>query len=262
MKTFYQRVVARLVAEGKLTRSTRVLVVCGGPQDRAVLLEAGLQEVTVSNLDDRLAGASFAPFKWSLQDAERLTFADGEFDVAVVHAGLHHCRCPHRALLEMYRVARDGILVLEARDSLAVRWACRLGFALDYEVTAAAEEGWDHGGVNNSGVPNYVYRWTEREVFKTLASYNPEGRLSIRFFHGMDLHYGFVALTSRARAAALRVLSPVLSLLTWLFPSQANCFAFWVTKPRYPGDLQPWLTMAGGELVPKAARGQPASGPP
>jgi ubiquinone/menaquinone biosynthesis C-methylase UbiE len=55
-------------------------------------------------------GDEFAPFSWSFQDAEQLSFEDEAFDYVFVHAGLHHCASPHRALLEMYRVARRGIM--------------------------------------------------------------------------------------------------------------------------------------------------------
>jgi SAM-dependent methyltransferase len=70
--------------------------------------------------------AEFAPFLWSFQDAERLTFAENEFDFCIVHSGLHHCYSPHRALLEMYRVARVGLLVFEPRDGALVRLGMRL----------------------------------------------------------------------------------------------------------------------------------------
>jgi ubiquinone/menaquinone biosynthesis C-methylase UbiE len=82
------------------------LVVCRGEFDRDTLLEEGYTAVTISNLDDRVRGDEFAPYAWSFQDAEALSFPDRSFDYCIVHAGLHHCASPHRALLEMYRAAR------------------------------------------------------------------------------------------------------------------------------------------------------------
>jgi SAM-dependent methyltransferase len=256
VKAFYQRVVSELVREGKLRRSARVLVVCGGDLDKAVFQEAGLADVTISNVDDRMDGSSYAPFHWSFQDAEQLTYADGEFDVVAVHAGLHHCRSPHRALLEMYRVAREGVLVIEARDSWSMRRACDLGVALDYELPAVSENNFTHGGVENGPIPNYVYRWTEREVIKTLASANPEGKQACRFFYGLELPYELVALAGPSKLALLKALAIPLRVLTWALPSQGNCFGFWVTRPKYPEDLQPWLTIADGTILPK---GHPAA---
>lgn len=249
--TFYEDVVSELAASGDVSPSTRVLVVCGGDLDKRVFAGAGFTDVTISNLDDRLRGDEFAPFEWSFQDAEQLTFEDRSFDVVVVRAGLHHCRSPHRALLEMYRVARHGVLVLEARDSWAMRRAAQLGLALDYELPAVSENNWTHGGVENGPIPNYVYRWTEREAEKTLASFNPEGQRSCRFFYGLELPWDLVALSGRGKLALLRVLSIPLRLVTRIAPSQGNCFGFWATKPEYPRDLQPWLTMENDTIVPK-----------
>jgi SAM-dependent methyltransferase len=251
MESFYKRVVGELAAAGDLPRSSRILVVCGGDLDQRVFLDAGYTDVTITNLDADLGSRSYAPFHTAYQDAEALTYADNEFDVVAVHAGLHHCRSPHRALLEMYRVARRGVLVIEARDSWSMRRAAQLGFALDYEVPAVVDNGYTKGGVANGPIPNYVYRWTEREVEKTIASSHPEARLRLRFFHGLELPYEVVE-----RKTLLRALSIPLRVLTWAVPSQGNCFGFWVAKPKLPDDLQPWLTVENGEILVK---GHPAT---
>jgi SAM-dependent methyltransferase len=251
VQSFYDRVVSQLIESGQLDRSSRVLVVCGGDRDKQVFQRAGLTEVTISNVDDRVQENAFAPFYWSFQDAEQLTFSDAEFDVVAVHAGLHHCRSPHRALLEMYRVAKRGVLVIEARDSWSMRRATQLGVALDYEIPAVSANNWTHGGVGNGPIPNYVYRWTEREVEKTLASVNPEGKQRCRYFYGLELPYEVVAMQGRSKLALLKALAMPLKAVTWALPSQGNCFAFWVDKPQFPADLQPWLTMDGDAIVPK-----------
>ncbi len=101
-----------------------------------------------------------------------------------------------------------------------------------------AAANWTHGGVNNSAIPNYVYRWTEREVEKTLASNAPEGKHAVRYFYGLDLPFDYVDAKRLLRALAVP-----LRVLTWVAPTQGNCFGFWITKPRYPDDLQPWLAI-------------------
>jgi ubiquinone/menaquinone biosynthesis C-methylase UbiE len=53
----------------------------------------------------------------NVQDAENLSYDDRAFDLVVVHAGLHPCYSPHRALLEMYRVARRCVVA-----SVALRY--------------------------------------------------------------------------------------------------------------------------------------------
>jgi SAM-dependent methyltransferase len=66
-------------------------------------------------------------------DAERLPFADAHFDVVAVHDGLHHVDDPARAIREMARVARVGVLILEPARAALTRVAVRLGLASDVE---------------------------------------------------------------------------------------------------------------------------------
>src|SRR4051794_30329280 len=91
---FYIRVMERLVAAGTVCLADSVLIVCGGSLDENVLSSVGFQDLTITNLDSDVA---------TQQDAEALTYEDASFDIVIVHAGLHHCHSPHRALLEMYR---------------------------------------------------------------------------------------------------------------------------------------------------------------
>src|SRR5262245_36112564 len=123
----YEGTIAALVKSGTILADQSVLVICGGRYDRDILSAAGLTNVTISNLD--VGNSDYvAPYTWDRQDAENLTYPDGSFDVVIVHAGLHHCYSPHRALGEMFRVARHAALVFEARDSFLLNVARRLGF--------------------------------------------------------------------------------------------------------------------------------------
>jgi SAM-dependent methyltransferase len=237
---FYGRTLRRLLGDGVVDTAMSVLVVAGGELDRDVLGSAGFQDVTVTNL----AGGD------AVADAEDLPFADESFDLAVVSAGLHHCRSPHRALLELYRVARRAAVALEARDSLLLRLAARIGAMEEYELTAVAANEFRAGGVRDTAVPNYVYRWTEREVEKTIASYAPHARHRIRYFRAFELPDVLVEAARGPRAVLLRTLRPLLGVAVRALPSQANLFAFVVEKPQLPRDLQPWLRLEDGVPVP------------
>src|SRR5262249_53502414 len=150
-----------------------------------------------------------AGYVWERQDAENLTYGDGAFDVAMVHAGLHHCPSPHRALLEMYRVARKAVVVFEARDSLMVRTAVALGFASDFELEAVSGEGYESGGLNNGPIPNLGYRWTEREVIKVIRAADPAHIEQIAFFYGLRLPtLRFNHVNAPARRIALKLMAP------------------------------------------------------
>ena len=247
---FYRRVLERLLDDGLLRRDMSVLVVAGGGADREVLSSLGFEQVTISNLDEGEVGAGLDPYAWRYEDAESLTLDDESVDLAVVSAGLHHCRSPHRALLELYRVSRVAVLALESRDSALMRLGTRAGAVDDYELAAVAAHGLSAGGVANTSTPNYVYRWTEREVEKTLASYAPHVRHRIRYFREFELPDVLVASARGPRGLTLRVLRPAVGLVTRLLPRQANLFAFAIEKPQLPRDLQPWLRLEEGRPEP------------
>ena len=248
--SFYSRVLGSLLADGVLDTGMSVLVTCGGSADRDALADAGFTDVTITNVDTAGDDGSLAPFAWEHQDAEALTYEDDSFDVAIVSAGLHHCRSPHRALLELYRVARVAAIGVESRDSSLMRLAVRLGAVDDFELAAVAAHGLRSGGVANTGTPNFVYRWTEREVEKTLASFAPHVRHRVRYFREFELPQPVLDTNRGLRAGALRLSRPVVTGITRVLPRQANLFAFVIEKPRLPDDLQPWMRVEDGQVGP------------
>ncbi len=225
-EAFYRRVLAELLEQGLVAREWKVLVVAGGEADREAFAAAGFTDVLITNL-------SPGPGE-ERQDAEELSYEDGSFDLAVVSAGLHHCASPHRAVLELYRVARRGILALEARDSALMRLAQRAGVVDEYELTAVAAHDFRSGGVRNTATPNYVYRWTEREVEKTIASAAPHARHRFVWFRELELPVSVLEASGRG---VFKLAARPLTLLTKVFPKQANLFAFAVFKK----GLQPWM---------------------
>lgn len=210
MADFYIDTLRELLARGALRRDMKVLVVCAGEYDRQVLRECGFTDVTLSNLDAKIRGESVAPFAWSFQDAERLEFDDGEFDMVLVHSGLHHAQSPHRALLEMYRVARTGIVCFEPIDNPVTRLGVRLGLGQEYEVAAVAGTGYRFGGQRNTPIPNYVYRWTRREVEKTVLAFAPVAKHRFFYFYALRVPwFRSQMLTRRILAAVFLALTPL-----------------------------------------------------
>jgi len=246
--TFYLKIIDSLLSRGVINPSMSVLVVCGGETDRELFQQLGFNNVTISNLDSRMTGKEFHPYQWSYQDAEALNFPDNAFDLVVACAGLHHCYSPHRALLECYRVARRCVAVLEARDALLSRIAARMGVVDEYEITAVVGNNCKFGGLRNSSVPNYIYRWTEREVTKAVATYAPYTRPHILWFHAFEPP--FVVLKVRKTIKALILLYvayPALWLITRVFKSQCNLLGFAVMKPDLSSDMFPWLELKEGQ---------------
>ena len=247
---FAESVLRQLMKEKVLDQKDSFLSVCAGDQEKDLFATLGFTNVTISNLDERITGKEFAPFKWSFQDAQRLTFEDEQFDYTFVSDGLHHCASPHRALLEMYRVASKGLLMFESRDSLLMRLANQIQLAPEYELEAVVGNEYRFGGVNNTQIPNYIYRWTERELEKTIQAYNPSGRHSFRFFHGLSLPYESSAMKkSRLKLNIVRAVAPLMLAFSRVFKSQNNLLGMFLVKPRGIEDLWPWLAMQDGTPV-------------
>lgn len=246
--SLYAATVNQLVAEGRLDPALPTLVVAGGPTDRQVLLDAGFTDVTISNLDERMLGHEFAPYKWLLLDAEELTVEPGRYAQIIEHMGLHHCASPHRGLLEMYRCAGNCVLAFENRDSLAMGLATRLGFVPVFEFEAVAGNDYVYGGQRNSAVPNAVYRWTEREVAKILASYDPARDVSVRYFYGLRLPHNRVNLIRNpVKRLAFKASLVPFSLLAKVFPRQMNEFGFFIDKRA--SKLRTWIDPETGTLT-------------
>jgi SAM-dependent methyltransferase len=250
---FYYETVCNLLDTGWLRTDHSVLVVAGGQPDHEVLTSAGLRTVTISNLDDHIDASTYEPFGWSAQNAERLRFPDDSFDVAIVHQGLHHCRVPHQGLVEMYRVARRGIVAFEPHETVLTRAGVRLGIGQEYECAAVADNDLRCGGVENSDIPNFVYRWTEREVRKTLAAYDPTGQPRVRFFY--DLRVPDQAAAGLRRGAGRvvgRAAVPLARAALQLTPTQSNAIAIVADKLVPAADAHPWLAAEAGQVHPDA----------
>ena len=188
---------------------------------------------------------------------ESLPFKDKAFDFVIAHNGLHHCASPHRGLLEMHRVARKGVLVFEPRDSLVSRLGVLFGLGQDYE-TAAVALSYDRvsGGWRNGPVPNYVYRWTEREIEKVIRSATPWMICGFRYFHATRPPSGAANRRNPLIRLGLQIAIPLATVLGKLIPSQTNCFAFLVTQPPSGQGNPPWIRWNDGvpTLDPEWAR--------
>jgi hypothetical protein len=140
----------------------------------------------------------------------------------------------------MYRVARELVLVFEPRDSLIARLGIRMGFGQEYERAAVFAHGGTAGGTRDSFVPNFVYRWSESEVEKTIRSFEPRTEPVIRYFYSFRSE-ALDRLRTDERLA-VRGSAPVLGL-AWravgaVFPKQTNSLAFAIQKPDLPPA--PW----------------------
>jgi len=79
-------------------------------------------------------------------DAQNLAFPDNSFDIVSVHDGLHHLKDTAKAVKEMARVSRQGIVIIEPAKCLLTEISILAGISLRYEG------------------PDFVYRLEEKET--------------------------------------------------------------------------------------------------
>jgi SAM-dependent methyltransferase len=243
--SFYENTIDKWIVD----KSASILVVGGGETDKDVLQRLGFENVIISNLDSRLKGDEFVPYQWSLQKAEELSYGDGEFDFVIVHAALHHCESPHRALLEMYRVAKIAAIAFESRDSLLMRILEKVNLTPSYEHIAVYYNDGKFGGVNNTEIPNYIYRWTERDIEKTVHAYAPFAKHRFQYKYCNDVP-STVGLRQKAATKQLliSIAKPFYKIFIILFPKQQNLFAFFIEKPEVQKNLYEWLRVDGESI--------------
>ena len=66
-KDFYASVLTEMIDEGVISTSSKILVVCGDTHDYETLISRHFENVTISNLEDRLEAVVdnlFAPYAW------------------------------------------------------------------------------------------------------------------------------------------------------------------------------------------------------
>ncbi len=243
---FYVESLRSLIARNILFSDDSVLVLAGGSHDRASLLEAGFSNVVISNLEYHAGQTEYAPYPWMRLDAEKLEIDDDSYDWVIIHAGLHHLAVPAQGVCEMFRVCRKGILCFEARDSLAMRIAVKVTLSSDYELEPAFLSGGLTGGYRNGPIPNYIYRWTEREFEKVVKSFYPAFQLDFHYFYGLSVSLQrFEMGRSPLRRFIGRFLHSISTIFPQIFPRQGNQFGMVAVKTN---RLQPWLTMEGGRF--------------
>lgn len=237
---------ASLLEEFVPDRNAKVLICGGGAGDLEVVKALNYRNVLITGMD--LRENKYGKETPTFENAESLSFSDEVFDYAVMQAAIHHTSLPHKVLTELYRVAKTGVLVVEARDSILMRIAERIGLTERYEVAG----NFSGHGVNGTDIPNHIYRWTEREIEKTIMSYAPQAnhRFIYRYSSNYPNGHGFSPLGK----ITVTVLKPFFRLFVLAFPRQQNIMGFFIKKPSIPGDLKPWLLYDSKEKEIKVNR--------
>lgn len=225
-----------------INNKDKVLVVCGSSHDDQILKRLGFKNRLITSAYKALPDIKY----YKQSDAQDLPFKDESFDLVLVNLGLHHCASPHQALCEMYRVAKKTVIVHEAQDSLAIRLMTKLGIVLDYEIAKGEDE---HEGIKNTSIVNYVYRWTKREIQKTINSYDPAKVHHIHYFSKFLFHSNFLGpggfwekkllVRLLGKNAVNWIITRITSVINLILADQGNDFSFVIRKNI--SQPQPWV---------------------
>ena len=118
----------------------------------------------------------------------------------------------------------------------------RFGLTQTYENASVYFNNCKYGGVNNSDIPNYIYRWTEREIEKTIQSYSPYSKHKFIYRYGNSFpSTPELRDKGRLKMNFLNIMRPFYYIFVKFFPKQQNLFAFFIEKPNTIKSLFPWL---------------------
>ena len=147
------------------SKSDSILIVCGGVGGEAFhFVRRGYINVTNSDFVDTVDAAgklifnsTFAAIKL---DALNIDLPDASFDYVIVQDGLHHLNCPVKGMIEMLRVCKKGIVVIEPHtgyvgELLGTKWE------------------------NIEGNINWVFRWNKDNFTQCTNSYLVKSKFQI-----------------------------------------------------------------------------------
>ena len=240
--TTFARLLRRHLETGVIRHDDSVLVQFAGTFDEMVCKEVGLTNATFVNIAPDSPSSEIGG---AVTDAHTMPYESGSYDHVMGHSGLHHCSRPHEALHEMYRIARKTVLFVENQDSALMRAATKAGVVGWYELAAVVADGYDTGGVDGTGVPNFVYRWTRRDLIKAVAAFDPAYDIPVEIHTEWNLGTGRVASAALQRklhlsdTAAVRVFNGGQRVLNKVAARQGNIFAATIRKDL--ATLHPWM---------------------
>ena len=219
-KKFYTEQVLKFIKN----KDSQILVLGAGILDKSIFDEIGYRNVTFSNIENsNEKGLNFN------ENIHNIKIDSNAYEYCIAHACIHHSSKPHTAILELYRVCSKGSLIIEANDSLISRLACKFKLSEEYELSAVKKNE-TKGGVDNTNIPNYVYRWTEREIIKLLKSYRPDLKHRIFFNYGYQIKF-----------TKSKILKLLFDIFFFIFKKKKNLLAIYIDKNNKDLEYNDWI---------------------
>ena len=219
-KDFYSKQLLKYIKK----KNSKILVMGAGQLDKKIFSHLGYKNVTFSNISNSREN-SINVYK----NLHNINLVDNEYEFCVAHACVHHSSKPHLSILELFRVCSKGSLIIEANDSYLSRLACKFGLSEEYELSAVKKNIKD-GGVDNTNIPNYVYRWNEREIHKLMKSFRPDVKHKIFFDYGHQIKF-----------TKLRVIKLFFDIFFMIFKKQKNLLSIYINKDEKNMEFNNWI---------------------
>lgn len=217
---FYQSQIQKFIKD----KNSKILVLGAGSLDKRIFDNLNFKNVTFTNIENTNEKDLDI-----FENIHSINIKDEQYDYCVAHACIHHSSKPHSAILELYRVSLKGALIIEATDSFLSRLACKFKLSEEYELSAV-EKNKVSGGVDNTSIPNFVYRWTEREILKLLNSYKPEIKHKIYFNYGHHLKF-----------TSSKLIMIFFKIFFFFFAKQQNLLSIFINKDEKVREYKPWI---------------------
>jgi hypothetical protein len=160
----------------------------------------------------------------------------------------------------MLRVARRHIFFFEPNDSFCMQLLTMAKFSFPYEIPAVVDHEFTSGGVDDTHIPNFIYRWNSNEVFKTASSYLAEREFVCHSSAYWDFYVNERELAARKQTRIgaitdaigagnfmklLRLAELGMNLVSPLRSQGNKFFAGIVKLPQ----LRPWLKVDSGGIA-------------
>ncbi|EHQ31194.1 class I SAM-dependent methyltransferase [Mucilaginibacter paludis] len=170
---------------------------------------------------------------YAAENAEKLSFADQQFDYVLCKESYHHFPRPYAALYEMIRVAKKGIVIIEPQDPVLKMPLLLFINNLLATNVHLLNKAWKNR-FSFEPVGNFVYKVSEREFEKFAAGLN----LPMVAFKKINPNFYFKGAdelkTSHKKFLSIRVKKQILDVLVKLKLMPGQVLATIIFKER-PG---------------------------
>lgn len=196
------------------------------------------QEVTASDI-----AGTFFPLvkkekiieKYSVENAECLSFQDNSFDYILCKESYHHFPRPYLALYEMLRVAKDAVILIEPQDPV-IKMPLLLALCniLDKINPSYMSNLWKNR-YSFEVVGNYVFKLSEREIDKLANGIGLPAvafkSINNNFYHSANINKKADSKSLAFRKIKIKLeVKNILAKMT-ILPSDSLCAVIFKTQP-------------------------------